>query len=310
LSATVPAAALCLLLLTQAATAQTTTFPYESDFESADGYSLGPLTTDPVWQFGPGLDAAITTPGAASAQAFSFSGADWLDLSGSYDLTTPPTVSWVDFYLQPVFAGESELPAFIQTLESAVTGFVKVDDEGTVYAIDGDGQGGGAWMPAGTRHTLAADAASAADWLRLTYRLDYNSQSWDLFIDGQLRLFDLGFFASSASALNRLSLRGDAQRTSFLDYVYAGAASPLFTDTSGDGLPDNWLVTHGLNPSLGQRYADADLDGLANLHEYHLGTSPVLVDSDSDGLDDGLEIRLGYEPLTADAPTLGCKHFI
>jgi hypothetical protein len=48
----------------------------------------------------------------------------------------------------------------------------------------------------------------------------------------------------------------------------------------GDGMPDNWMVTHwgSSNPSAGPNrgpHDDFDQDGLTNLEEYRLATSPV-----------------------------------
>lgn len=282
-------------LSAQTAQGQTTvTLPFDTDFEADEGYSVGPLTSDALWQFGPGLDAAIITPGAGSSQAMQFSGSDWLWLLTD---SQAAQVSWVDFYTKPVFVEASDLPEIIQTEQSAVTGFVKVDAEGEVFAIDGDGLGGGTWTPSAFRTALDADGESAFDWIRLTYRIDYFAKSWDLFIDGQLSLVDLGFLDDTRTALDEFAVLADAETPTLLDYFYAGNGNPLFIDTSKDGLPDDWLLAHGLDPNLYQRYADADLDGLSNLAEYRLGTSPTLADTSGDGLDDGLKVLLDLAPL-------------
>jgi len=305
ISALLAAAALAALPGGTAAQAQTVvTLPFETDFEAGEGYAPGPLASDPVWRIGAGLDAAIVTPGAGSDQALNFFGRDALELftdSGS------APVSWVDFYLKPVFVEPLELPAVIETERSAVTGFVKVDAGGEVHAIDGDGLGGGAWLPSGERRTLQGE--SSADWIRLTYRLDYAAKTWDLFVDGAPVLTDLGFLDDSVSALDAFALRADAETGTPLDYFYAGNDNPLHADTSNDGLPDAWLTAQGLGIHVNQRAADPDLDGLDTLLEYRLGTAAANPDSDSDGVHDGLEHRAGADPALADAYALAALPF-
>jgi len=47
-------------------------------------------------------------------------------------------------------------------------------------------------------------------------------------------------------------------------------------DSDGDGIPDNWEVTYGLNPnSAADANQDADGDGFTNLREFQLGTNPT-----------------------------------
>jgi len=64
---------------------------------------------------------------------------------------------------------------------------------------------------------------------------------------------------------------------------------PICVDWDGDGMPDDWEIAHGLNPSFDDCLYDYDGDGLTNCREYELGTDPLNPDSDGDGILDGEE---------------------
>ncbi|WP_432489607.1 hypothetical protein [Kineococcus sp. SYSU DK018] len=71
----------------------------------------------------------------------------------------------------------------------------------------------------------------------------------------------------------------------------AVAAAPrAVVDSDLDRMPDAWELANGLNPkSRADARADGDKDGLKNLAEFKLGTSPADEDSDDDGQDDADE---------------------
>ncbi|HXJ59960.1 MAG TPA: LamG-like jellyroll fold domain-containing protein [Verrucomicrobiae bacterium] len=64
-------------------------------------------------------------------------------------------------------------------------------------------------------------------------------------------------------------------------------------DTDGDGMPDAYEISNGLNPLVNDANLDADNDGLTNIQEYHKGTNPQNPDTDGDGAKDGVETGTG-----------------
>ncbi|MGD8500463.1 MAG: C25 family cysteine peptidase, partial [Phycisphaerales bacterium] len=64
---------------------------------------------------------------------------------------------------------------------------------------------------------------------------------------------------------------------------------PICVDWDADGMPDDWEISHGLDPTLDDADLDLDGDGLTNLREYARSTDPTNPDSDGDGILDGDE---------------------
>jgi hypothetical protein len=77
--------------------------------------------------------------------------------------------------------------------------------------------------------------------------------------------------------------------------------APAGVDSDNDGIPDEYEVAKGLNPTNAiDAQEDPDHDGLTTLQEYQLGTEPLVADTDSDRLLDGQEIARGTNPLLWD----------
>jgi len=84
---------------------------------------------------------------------------------------------------------------------------------------------------------------------------------------------------------------------------------PVCVDWDGDGIPDDWEIARGLNPSLNDASLDEDADGLTNLQEYYRHTDPFRLDTDGDGVVDSQEsggsvsagLMRGVEVIASDA---------
>lgn len=88
------------------------------------------------------------------------------------------------------------------------------------------------------------------------------------------------------------------------DYFVGYAQTTLLadsTDSDNDGIFDVYESQFGLSVGSNDANLDPDGDGLTNLEEFNLGTSPTAADSDGDGLPDGWESANGLNALTADA---------
>ncbi|MEV4534550.1 hypothetical protein AB0J82_12040 [Asanoa sp. NPDC049518] len=107
---------------------------------------------------------------------------------------------------------------------------------------------------------------------------------------------------------------GDHDNDGLVDVVELRfGASPLLVDTDGDGLTDKFEITELVGwtqpnavdtdkDSIADGAEDVDNDGLNNLDEQRLGTSPTDPDTDGDGVNDGTEVAQGSNPLVADQP--------
>ncbi|MGJ3242830.1 MAG: hypothetical protein ACFE0O_07750, partial [Opitutales bacterium] len=277
------------------------TQPYETDFEATEGYAPGPLM-DGTWLHGPQAPLVTDADSASGQQSLVIPGAagqtgTWMDFE-----PMGPGVTFVDFFLKPVAGPLASLPVESAEPLALWTGFVETGGVGAIYATDGDGQGGGSWLSSGITRPLSG--SSATDWIRYTYRLDYDKGQYDLFLDGSLILVDLGFLDSSVTSLDRFHVQAGSPGDAYLDFFYIGPSNPLFVDADRDAIPTDYELAQGLNPNADDRAGDLDFDLLSNLDEYFSGLGAGNPDSDGDGRPDGLERLLGSDPAVAESFTL------
>ena len=104
----------------------------------------------------------------------------------------------------------------------------------------------------------------------------------------------------------------DSDNDGLTDYVEIQftETSPNKIDTDGDGLTDFEEVmytftdptkTESVKKGVSDADVDSDNDGISNIDELKLGSSPSSKDTDMDGLDDGYEVKvLKTSPIKAD----------
>jgi len=266
--------------------------PYTSDFENQVGF----VNETPL-------------PGNWTATETSVVVANDAAQSGSQSVRIPaatpeniasldfdPSVNdilFVDYHAKLTASGLPGLP-LLTTPET--TTVLTVRPYGTGFGewafLDGDGAGGGSWHFSG--NPLGLDAYSQTSWQQITLRLDLQSGSWDVYIDGILSAVDLGFAEAPLPGAEAINLFGSSSGATYIDNLSLSPTNPLFTDADLDGIEDAFEAARGLDSSLNDRYLDADTDGLTNIYEYLADLLPNLKDTDGDGLDDGWEVDNGY----------------
>lgn len=273
--------------------------PYTVSFESTESFTIINLHGQNGWQVNAGSASVTSSVAFSGTQSVVLnSGLSAASISQSFASFSGDNIIFVDFYAQLV-ADVSISSASVFNAESSFASLVKVGAQGEVYVSNGDGLGGGTWTSTGYMVPLTTGNISA-DWVRFTLRLNFTGKKWDLFLDGDLVSYDLGFRDNTKTYLSVFNLTGHTATDGFFDDLYVWTDNPLFTDTDKDGMEDSWETTYGLNTSSIDRDSDLDTDGIKNIDEYRRGTSPAQADTDGDGLTDAVEIYLGSNPLIVD----------
>lgn len=224
------------------------------------------VQTGLVWEGSQALRIDVDEPSARVCQLF---GAG----------TNAPVV-WADAY---TMAWEGSAPTS-PVVNSANAYF---GEDGYLRVYDGLAASTNKWLAL----TNLPPHAMTGEWVRLTVKLDYASQRWLVCMDGVLARGDLGF-AVPASEFNMMSIEG---KHAVIDGICIGTNQPAGLLADGDHLPDDWELAYFGNLDQVDG-GDPDNDGLTNLQEYLLGTSPANADTDQDGMPDGWEVAHGFDP--------------
>jgi hypothetical protein len=296
------------ILATAALASAPVSLPYQTGFEMGEGYALGTLENQGAWQVsGPGIEVVTGSSGAGSQSVSIASAVPGHTLTLPIDSAATTGVVYIDFLGKFAVHAPGQLPALANVSLFPPSAWEKIAElTGELSVMDGDGNGGGVWVSTGVTAPISGNVTQ--NWHRYTYRIDYSSGTWDLYLDGTPVAYDVALVDPAAS-LTHFTLRGSETETVGFDALRITTVNPLFTDADSDGMDDAWETAHGLNPAVNDRNGDADNDGYSNIEEYAAGTSANNPDSDGDGMKDGWEATHGLNPLEAADGTMTRVNF-
>ncbi|MEI8138786.1 MAG: LamG-like jellyroll fold domain-containing protein [bacterium] len=202
-------------------------------------------------------------------------------IKGEIGVTT-----WIDFEGIPVRRLASARPE----IHPASMAAFYIDADGATVVASGSN-----WI------TLTnAPAITGTNWCRFTAMENYSNQVWSLCLNGQLIAENLGFVHRLTSFAG-LRFSAPSYTNAWLDAIRVTTDAPGDIDSDGDGMPNAWELTYGLNPADPADPLDQDGDSLSALEEYRLGLNPCNPDTDGDGMGDGTEQARGLSPTHAAA---------
>lgn len=243
--------------------------PYETDFEAIESWDTG-LENSTVWN-SEGSVLVIDTDSGSGQQSILIKPSQLL--SPGYQLSfgpiTVPDPVFIDFLAKPSGIDLSDLGNL--SLSSLPVNIAFVDDQGVgfFYIMDEPQPGSGTWYQIDPAYTLQNHIP--ANWIRLTYRINPQMNTWDLFVDEELQAINLPFQRDDSETID-FGINGDALTDVGFDFFFAGSENPLFDDLDLDGMEDPVELERGLDPAVDDRDLDPDGDGVGNIEEYMLGT--------------------------------------
>lgn len=152
--------------------------PYQTGFEPPT-FSVGSLHNQDNWWVTEGVAEVQTTKIYEGSQAVKLESNTTIvkDFNGAGH-----SVVWAQGYFCGAgISGSPEIPE-----ETTATAIIFFSSDNGIQCLDGDGNGGGTFVSTGVM--LSADT-----WHKITVKLDFNTQSWDCYIDDVLRASNLGF---------------------------------------------------------------------------------------------------------------------
>jgi len=266
---------------------------YETGFEaqndpSGTSFALGDLNGQGGWV---ALNATVSN---AQAEAGTQSVQMAADSSIERNLTGTGEIWIVGQYRGDGSAAST--PSYPATPPAAC--IVHFSQAQGVQCLDGDGSGGGNFVPAS-----GGQPVSSGSWTEVALHIVYDSTTWDCLLDGSAYQTGLGFRDTIGSLSGFKSLSGTE---SYFDSFRVIASDG---DVDGDGVGDQFEIDNGTNP-LDPSVApyglfDVNGDGYVNyldgIIQYRIAkgvaplTTQTLRDVNCDGLTDEVDGMLIYK---------------
>lgn len=176
------------------------TLPYASGFE-APTYSAGNLNGQDNWVVSDGTANVQNTVAQAGAQAVKLDANSTIDKafdSGAYGAV------WVEGFFRG--EGSDGNPSFPSSPPASAIVFF--DASNGIRCYDGK-------ITMGDPFQNTGDAVSAADFKKVTIKLDFGTKEWDCYVDNALKLSALGFRDNSVAKFNGFT--NFSSKESYLD---------------------------------------------------------------------------------------------
>lgn len=208
----------CLMVLDRAAQGDNPSVKFESQFENLP-YFIGSLNGVDGWVGGG--DAAAN--GRTGQCARFFNASAYRNVSS----TLLSDVQWVECWVKPTSTNSNAYLYTGTSNASNVASAVRFGASGKIEALDGDGSGGGTWTSIGTY--------TANTWYRIHIRLDYNTDNYQAFVNGAMKISGAGFMNSgAASGLAAMKIQENGTADFYVDDIYAGNVDPDYLRVSPD----------------------------------------------------------------------------
>jgi hypothetical protein len=189
--------------------------PYNTGFEQTEPHPfyVGSLNGQNSWQ--------VTTGTAAVQAAEKHAGAQAVSLNADSEVSVALNgTGYNDVWVEGYFKGEGSEGVPDLSKVPAASSFVYFSATDGVQALDGDGSGNGIFVNAGV-------AINSAQWYRITVRQDYGAKTWDLYVDGALKLSNLGFKDNSVTQLNGYINANYSASSTYLDDFRVSLIDPF-----------------------------------------------------------------------------------
>jgi hypothetical protein len=185
-------------------------FPYQTGFE-APVFNIGDINGQDNWTVPSGSVLIQNETSFEGLQAAELEPLGQLEKSLSMN---GESVVWVEAY---AIVNSQDITPDIAGMDAASC-VLYYSTTGGITCLDGDGTGGGTWVSTG----ISVDSI----WTKITLRQDYTNHSWELYVNGNKILSDLGFKDNTIDKLSGFYCQAGDSGSMYLDNFYVSAMEP------------------------------------------------------------------------------------